>query len=255
MIHETAIISPSAKIADDVKIGPYSIIGDNVTIGQGSEIGPHVVIKGPTTIGKKNQIFQFSSIGEAPPDKKYKGENTELVIGDNNIIREYVTISRGTVQDKGKTVIGNDNLLMSYVHVAHDCVIHDHCIMANNASLAGHVEVMSHANLGGFVGVHQYCRIGSHSFCAGGSIIVQDVVPYTLVSGHPAQARGLNLVGLKRHGFSPDDILFLKRAYKMLYRAGLTVEEACSQILSEAKSAATETFTSFVQKSERGITR
>lgn len=256
MISNTAIIDNSAKIAENVTISHYAIIGPNVEIGEGSWIGPHAVVNGPTKIGRNNKIFQFASIGECPQDKKYNGEPTRLEIGDNNVFRECTTISRGTQLGGAVTRIGNDNLFMAYVHVAHDCDIGNHTVFSNNASLAGHVKVGDHANLGGFVGVHQYCNIGSHSFCAGGSIIVKDVLPFITVSGHPAQSFGLNAEGLKRRQFTPDDILCLKRAYKVLIRQGLPLEEAVQAVeamIPECKHI--QTMVDFIKMSSRGIIR
>lgn len=256
MISEHAIIDKSAKIADDVVISPFSIIGPEVEIGEGSWIGPHVVIKGYTKIGRNNKIYQFASIGEDPQDRKYRGEVTRLEIGDNNIFRECVTVSRGTSTGGGLTRIGSENLFMAYVHIAHDCSIGDNTTFSNNASLAGHVKVANFANLGGFVGVHQFCNIGAHCFCAGGSIIVKDVLPFTMVSGYPAQVYGLNVEGLKRRLFTAEEIVVLKRAYKVLYRQGMVVEDAIAkmeEMVAECKHI--QTLIDFIRKSERGIVR
>lgn len=255
MIDPRAIIEPGAKLAANVTVGPFSIIGPEVEIGEGTVIGPHVVLRGPMRMGKGNKVFQFSSLGEEPQDKKYQGEITTLEIGDNNIFREFTTVSRGTAQDKGITKIGNDNLFMAYVHVAHDCIVHNHTVFANNASLAGHVTVQDHVILGGFVGVHQFCVLGTHSFCAGGSIITKDVLPFTMVSGHPAQPHGLNLVGLKRRGFSAEVLLNLKQAYKLLYRSDLSLEDALLAIQQLPDSEAIQTLVTFLQSSVRSITR
>ncbi|MDX1525216.1 MAG: acyl-ACP--UDP-N-acetylglucosamine O-acyltransferase [Pseudidiomarina maritima] len=254
MIHSTAIVDKSAKLGANVEIGPYSIIGADVEIGDGTVIGPHVVVKGPTTLGKNNRIFQFSSVGEDCQDKKYAGEPTRLVIGDNNIIRECVTIHRGTVQDQGLTQIGDDNLLMAYVHVAHDCMVGDHVILANNTTLAGHVHVGDWAILGGFTGVHQFCHIGAHAFTAVNSVVVQDVPPYVMAQGHNAVPRTINSEGLKRRGFTSEQILNIKRAFKLLYRQGLTVTEAVSQ-MQELNAAELGPLIEFVQQSRRGIIR
>lgn len=226
MIHPTAIIDDGAKLGADVCVGAYSIIGPHVEIGEGTNIGSHVVINGPTMIGKNNRIYQFASIGEVPQDLKYKGEHTTLEMGDNNIIREFVTLNRGTVQGGGATKIGNRNLFMAYVHIAHDCIVGNQVIFANNASLAGHVIVDDFATISAFSMVRQFTRIGQYSFVAGASGVGKDVLPFTLVSGVPARARGLNLVGLKRRGFSAEQLLQLRRAYKAIYRQGLTTEEA-----------------------------
>ena len=256
MIADTAKIHATAKIGANVQIGDYSIIGEDVVIGDNSIIGPHVVIQGPTKIGKENHIFQFASIGEAPQDKKHQGEKTRLEIGDRNVFREFTTISRGTAQGGGLTKIGNDNLFMAYVHIAHDCVVDNFVTFSNNASLAGHVHVYDHANLGGFVGVHQFCSIGAYSFCAGGSIIVKDVMPYLMVSGHPAQEYGLNLVGLKRHDFSEETLLTLKRAYKIIFRQGLTLEHALQKLSEMVKECvAIEPMIEFAKGVKRGIVR
>ncbi len=212
MIHPTALIADTASVASDVEIGPYSVIGDDVVIGSGTEIGSHVVINGPTEIGSDNKIYQFASIGDDPQDKKYAGEPTRLVIGDRNTIREYCTISRGTVDDDGVTTIGDDNWIMAYVHIAHDCRVGNNTIMANNATLAGHVHVGDWVIFGGFTGVHQFCHIGAHAFLGMFSVISQDVPAYTMISGQPAGPKGINSEGLKRRGFTPDQILNIKKA-------------------------------------------
>jgi UDP-N-acetylglucosamine acyltransferase len=230
MIHSTAIIDPAAKLADDVQVGPWSIIGADVEIGAGSRIASHVVIKGPTVIGKNNQIFQFSSVGEDTPDLKYKGEATRLVIGDNNVIREGVTIHRGTIQDRAETTIGNNNLIMAYVHIGHDSVIGNHCILVNNVALAGHVHVGDWAILSGYTLVHQFCHIGAHSFSGMGTAIGKDVPAYVTVFGSPAEAKSINSEGLKRRGFTPEVITAIKRAYKIIYRQGLTVDDALQEL-------------------------
>lgn len=232
------------------------MIGPDVEIGQDTWIGPHVVIKGPTRIGKRNKIFQFSSIGEDPQDKKYRGEITQLEIGDDNVIREYVTIHRGTVQDHGLTRIGDGNLLMAYSHVAHDCVIGDQIIMANAASLAGHVCVESHAILGGFTLVHQFCRIGQHSFSGMGSVISRDIPPYVMVGGSPTKPRGVNTVGLERRGFDADSVLNVKRAFKILYKSRLKLEEAIESLSASAVDAPiVMPMVEFLRKSGRSIIR
>lgn len=256
MIHNTAIIHPGAHIGANVSIGAYSIIGEHVEIGDDTWVGPHVVINGRTRIGKGNRFFQFASIGEIPQDMKYAGEPTRLVIGDRNTFRECCTIHLGTVQDQGLTQIGNDNLIMAYVHVAHDCQLGDHIICANSVNLAGHVLVGDWAILGGFSGVHQFCRIGAHSFCAAGAIVLQDLPPYVTCAGSPAAPHGINAEGLKRRGFSSDAILAIKRAYKLLYRSGLSLDEARQQIAQGVASApALGIFSEFIQNSGRGILR
>lgn len=226
MIHETAIIDPSAIIADNVSIGAYSIIGANVEIGADCEIGPHVVINGPTKIGNRNKIYQFSSIGEDPQDKKYAGETTLLEIGDNNLIRESVTINRGTVQGGGITKIGSNNWIMAYVHIAHDCILGNDNIIANNTSLAGHVSIDDFVILGGFSLVSQFNKIGSYAFSAMGSVISRNIPPYVLVSGHMAKPIGVNVEGLRRRQFTDEQIKNIKQAYKLVYRSGLRIEEA-----------------------------
>ncbi len=256
MIHSTAIIDPKAELDSSVEIGAYSIIGPNVRIGSGTRVGSHVVIKGPTTIGKDNQIFQFSSLGEAPQDKKYNDEPTALEIGDGNTIREFCTFNRGTVQDKGVTRIGNDNWIMAYVHIAHDCQIGNHTIFANNSSLAGHVDVHDYAILGGFTLIHQFCKIGAHVITAVGSVVFKDIPPYVTAAGYDAKPHGINSEGLKRRGFSPAAITKIKRAYKALYRNGLSLEEA-KQLLAEQLKDCAELgiLLEFLNTSTRGIVR
>jgi UDP-N-acetylglucosamine acyltransferase len=229
-IHATAIVDPGAALAADVEIGPYSIIGPHVEIGPGCVVGPHAVIKGHTRIGANNRIFQFVSLGEIPQDKKYNNEPTRLEIGDGNVIREFCTFNCGTVQDGGVTRLGNDNWIMAYVHLAHDCQVGNHTILANNSQLAGHVTVGDYAILGGFTGVHQFCRIGAHAITGGSSLVLKDVPPYVTASGNPVQPYGINSEGLKRRGFSADTITGLKRAYKALYRSGDTLEQALAAL-------------------------
>jgi UDP-N-acetylglucosamine acyltransferase len=256
VISKLASIDPSAKIGNGVSIGPFAVIGANVEIGAGTFVGPHVVINGPTAIGKNNKFFQFSSIGEECQDKKYFGEITKLEIGDNNTFREGCTVHRGTEQGGGVTVIGSNNLFMVNTHVAHDCIIGNSVVFANGASVAGHVEVGDFANLGGFVGVHQFCKIGAYSFAAGGSIIIKDVIPYVLVSGHPAQIHGLNTVGLTRREFSSEVISTLKQAYKIVFRTSSTVNEAIEQLnvlVENCKEVAL--MRDFLTQSSRGIVR
>jgi len=255
VIHPTAIIDDSARIGNNVEIGPYTIVGANVEIGDNCVIGPHVVLRGPTVLGKNNRIFQFASVGEDCQDKKYNGEPTRLVIGDNNVIRECVTIHRGTVQDQGLTQIGNNNLLMAYVHVAHDCMVGDNVILANNTTLAGHVHVGDWAILGGFTGVHQFCHIGAHAFTAVNSVVVQDIPPYIMAQGHNAAPRTINAEGLKRRGFQPNQILNIKRAFKLLYRQGLTINEAVGKMRELDAETELSPLIDFVQNSQRGIIR
>jgi len=256
MIHQTAIVDPAARIGANVEIGPYSIIGPNVEIGDGTRVGPHVVIEGHTRIGRDNEIFQFCSIGAVPQDKKYDDEATRLEIGDRNTIREFCSFNVGTSQDAGVTRMGSDNWIMAYVHIAHDCQVGDRTIFANNATLAGHVHVGDWAILGGFTGVHQFVRVGAHAFCGVGTVLLQDLPPFVTVSGNPASPHGINSEGLKRRGFTADDIRVIKRAYKTLYREGLSLDEARSRIRESAESCEALTpFSEFISTSSRGIVR
>ncbi|HQT25631.1 MAG TPA: acyl-ACP--UDP-N-acetylglucosamine O-acyltransferase [Burkholderiales bacterium] len=256
MIHPTAIVASGAKIAGDVEIGAYSIIGPDVEIGAGTKIGPHAVIQGHTKIGRNNKIYQFVSLGEVPQDKKYAGEPTRLEIGDDNEIREFCTFNIGTVQDHGVTRIGNHNWIMAYVHLAHDCQVGSHTIFANNAQLAGHVRVEDHAILGGFTVVHQFCSIGAHSITAMGTILLQDIPPYVTASGNPAEPHGINSEGLKRRGFSAESILELKRAYKTLYKSGLSLNDARAEIAGKADGCPELLpLLEFLNVSSRGIIR
>jgi len=233
-IHPTAIVHPGARLGADVEVGAYALIGEHVEVGAGSSIGPHAVITGHTRIGAGNRIFQFVSLGEQPQDKKYAGEPTRLEIGDDNVVREFCTFNTGTVQDQGVTRIGNRNWIMAYVHIAHDCVVGNDTIFANNASLAGHAIIGDYAILGGFTGVHQFCRVGAHVITGIASVVRQDVPPYITVAGNPAAPHGLNAEGLKRRGFSADALSALKRAYRTLYKSGLTLAEAQAAIAAEA---------------------
>lgn len=256
MIHPSAIVHPDARIGNGVEIGPYSIIGADVEIGDDCHIGPHVVIEGNTRIGRENRIFQFCSIGAAPQDKKYDDEPTRLVIGDRNTIREYCSFNLGTSQDLGVTTVGDDNWIMAYVHVAHDCVVGNNTIFANNATLAGHVQVGDWAILGGFTGVHQFGRVGAHAFCGVGTVLTQDLPPYVTVSGNPAAPHGINSEGLKRRGFTAEDIAAIKRAYRTLYRSGLSLDDARARIAASAEaSEAVRLFSDFIADSGRGIVR
>jgi len=254
VIDKTAIIDPSAKIAKNVQIGPYSIIGADVEIGENTWIGPHVVIQGPTRIGRDNKIFQFSSVGEMPQDLKFKGEKTYLEIGDGNTIREFCTLHRGTGHDKSITKIGNHNLFMAYVHVAHDCEIGNHTIFSNNASLAGHVKVEDYVVLGGFSGVFQFCRVGAYSFISTNSVVIKDVPPFVKVSGYYAKPFGLNTVGLQRRGFAEETITELRRAYKVIYRNGNTVAKALEELQSLV-SPEIQRLVQFIEASNAGIVR
>ena len=255
-IHPTAIIGASAVLADDVEVGPYTIIGEHVQIGAGTRIGAHAVITGHTRIGAQNQIFHFVSLGEVPQDKKYAGEPTRLEIGDHNVIREFCTFNTGTVQQQGVTRIGSHNWIMAYVHIAHDCVIGDHTIFANNASLAGHVEIGDWAILGGFTGVHQFCKIGAHVMTGISSVVFKDIPPFIMAAGQPAAPHGLNSEGLKRRGFSADTLAALKRAYKTLYRDGNTLAEAQQKLQADAaEHAEIRQLLGFLANAERGIIR
>jgi len=256
MIHSTAIIDPSAVIADDVSIGPYTIIGANVELGSGCEIGPHVVINGPTKMGSGNKVFQFSSIGEEPQDKKYANEATLLEIGNNNLIRENVTINRGTVQGGGITKIGNDNWIMAYVHIAHDCIVGNENILANNASLAGHVIIDDYVILGGFTLVSQFNKMGSYSFSAMGSVISRNVPPYVLVSGHMAKPVGVNVEGLRRRQFSELQLKNVRQAYKTIYRSGLRIEDAELKLAEMVQDdAELDILIDYLKNQEGGIIR
>ncbi len=255
-IHETALVDPAAELADDVEVGPYSIVGPKVRIGAGSRIGPHVVLTGRTTIGRDNRIFQFASLGEEPQDKKYADEDTELIIGDGNTIRELCTFSRGTAQGGGKTVVGDDNWIMACVHIAHDCIVGSHTIMANNASLAGHVIVEDWAILGGYALIHQFCTIGAHSFTGFASHVNQSIPPYVTVAGEKARAKGINTEGLKRRGYTPEQIQQVRRAYKLLYRSGLRTEEAREQLAAmAAEHEEVQPMVDFLDSTEKSFIR
>jgi len=256
LIDQRAVIDPSANIADSASIGPFTVVGANVEIGPDCEIGPHVVINGPTIIGAGNKIHSFCSIGCDPQDKKYSGEPTHLVIGDNNTIFEYVTISRGTTQDRGVTTVGSDNWIMSYVHIAHDCLVGNNTILANNVTLAGHVDVGDHAILGGFTLVHQFCSVGEHSFSQMNSVVSKDVLPFLMIGGHMAKAHGLNNEGLKRRGYSVESRAALKQAYRLIFRSGLKLDEAKEKLLALAEEHSEVAIMSdFLAKSSRGIVR
>jgi len=256
MIHPTAIVDPKAEVADSATIGPWSFIGPEVVIGEETIIEPHVVIRGPTHIGARNHIYQFSSVGEATPDLKYQNEPTELYIGDDNIIRENVTIHRGTVQDQGFTRIGNRNLIMAYVHIGHDSVVGNNTILVNNAALAGHVIVGDWAILSGYTLVHQFCKIGAHSFSGMGTAIGKDVPAYMTVAGAPAEAKTINSEGLRRRGFEPHTLSELRRAYKIVYRQGLTLDAAIQRLETMvAETPQIELLIESLRASERGIVR
>jgi UDP-N-acetylglucosamine acyltransferase len=256
MIDSRAVVSPQAQIAADVEIGPFTVIGPDVVIGAGTWIGPHAVINGPTRIGTGNKIFQFASLGDAPQDKKYKGEPTLLEIGDRNVFRESVTVNRGTTHDRGVTLIGNDNLLMAYSHVAHDCRLGDQIVMANCATLGGHVEIGDWATLGGLSAVHQHTKVGAYCFIAHNAAVTRDVPPYVLAVGRPAVPHSVNAIGLQRRGFTPEQILNIRRAYRLLYRSGLKLKKALEEL---EKAAETQTeirpFVEFIKRSKRSIVR
>lgn len=255
-IHPTAIVSAEAELAVDVSVGPYAIIGPGVQIGPGTRVGPHTVIRGPTTVGRNNEIFQFASVGDDPQDKKYAGEPTRLEIGDGNTIREFTTINRGTVQDGGVTRIGNRNWIMAYVHIAHDCQVGDDNIFSNNATLAGHVHVGEHVICSGFAAIHQFCRIGSHSFLGGFAAVTRDVPPYVMAAGQPLAPHGINSEGLKRRGFSAEQIRNLKEAYRILYRDGLPLAEARTRLAALMESQTElRPLVEFIDSSERGLVR
>jgi UDP-N-acetylglucosamine acyltransferase len=256
VIDPRAVVSPRAELASDVTIGPYAVIGPHVVIGRRTTIGPHAVINGPTRIGEDNRIFQFASIGDAPQDKKYKGEPTRLEIGDRNVFREFCTVNRGTALDKGITTIGNDGLFMACSHVAHDCSIGDHVVFANCASLAGHVEIGAWVQLGGLCGIHQFCKIGAHAFVGGGAMVSRDVPPYVLITGNPARHHGVNSEGLRRRGFTPEQVSHIRHAYRILYRMELKLEEAQERLGALAREQPElELLVEFIGRSERSLTR
>lgn len=256
MIDPRAIIDPSAKLGEDVAVGPWTIIGPDVEIGDGTVVNSHVILKGPCVIGKNNKIYQFATVGEDTPDMKYQGEPTRLVIGDNNIIREGATIHRGTVQDRGETLIGNNNLIMSYAHIGHDCVIGNHVILINNASMAGHVTVGDWAFLSGFAMIHQHVLIGAHAFVGAAGFVNQDIPAYVMAAGHPAAPRTINKVGLQRRGFTTAQISAISKAYKILYRQGLKLEEALEKLDEMATTeSAIVPFIESIRASRRGLMR
>ena len=256
MIHPTAIIDPSAQLDASVEVGPYAVIGKQVKIGAGTWVGPHAVIDSWTEIGANNKVFQFASVGAPPQDLKYSGEETYLKIGDGNTIREFATVHRGTVEGGGLTTVGSGCLFMAYSHVAHDCIVHDHVILANSATLAGHVEIESNAILGGLVAVHQFTRIGCHTMLGGGALVNQDIPPYTVARGDRAKTVGLNQIGLKRRGFTDESIKSLKKAYRLYFRSGLHQEEALERIRQEVEACPeVDHFVTFIKNSQRGIAR
>jgi UDP-N-acetylglucosamine acyltransferase len=256
VIDSRAIVSPQANLAPDVTVGPFSIIGPDVTLGPGCVVGPHVVINGPTTIGKQNRFFQFASIGDAPQDKKYKGEPTRLVIGDRNVFRESATVNRGTTHDKGVTTIGNDNLFMAYSHVAHDCVLGNNLVFANGATLGGHVEIDDWVILGGLAAIHQFCKVGAHAFIAGGAIVTRDVPTYVMVAGNPAGPHTVNAEGLKRRGFTPAQVRNVRHAFRVLYRSDLLLADAVAKLKElGATQPEVAALVDFIGRSERSLVR
>ena len=255
-IHPTAVIAPDAVLADGVEVGPFSVIGPGVEIGRGTRVGPHVVVEGPTRIGAGNRIFQFASVGADPQDKKYRGEVSRLEIGDRNVIRECVTLHRGTAQDHGVTRIGDDNLFMAYAHVAHDCVIGNQCILANNATLGGHVHLGDWVIMGGLSAVHQFGRVGAHAFIANNAAVTRDVPPFVMAVGQPADAHSINAEGLKRRGFTPEQIRNIRAAFRVLYRSGLKLAEATAQLEALAKDQPELLpLVEFLPQASRGIVR
>lgn len=256
LIHPTAVISADASIGDDVRIGAYTVVGANVEIGSGCEIGSHCALKGPTTLGPNNRIYPFASIGDDPQDKKFAGEDTRLEIGSGNTIREYCTINRGTTQDEGVTTIGNDNWIMAYAHIAHDCLLGDNIIMANASTLGGHVSIGDYAMLSAFAAIHQFCRVGAHSFVGAYGGIGKDVPPYVLVFGTPPKPRGINSEGLQRRGFTSEQIRNLKEAYRLLYRSDSLVADAVVQLGERVdEQPELRILIEFIEKSERGLIR
>ena len=256
MIHSSAIIDPSARLAASVKVGPYCVIGAEVEIGEGTEIGPHVVIHGPTRIGRDNRFYQFSSIGDDPQDKKFNGESSVLQIGDRNVVREYCTFNRGTAHGGGITRIGDDNWIMAYVHVAHDCNLGSNLVLANGTTLAGHVHVGDYVALGAFTVIHQFCKLGAHCFSAMGTVVFKDVPPFVTIAGNSASPHGLNTEGLRRRGFSSETLQSLRRAYRTIYRQALTIEQVLARLQDDAQgSPEVLQMLEFIRGSTRGIVR
>jgi UDP-N-acetylglucosamine acyltransferase len=255
-IHPTAVIDPRAELAPDVEVGAFTVIGGGVKLDEGCVIGPHVVLTGSTRFGKRNRVFQFASIGEISQDKKYKGEPVTVTIGDDNTFREYVSVHAGTAQDRADTLIGNGNLILAYTHIAHDCVLGDGTIFSNTIQLAGHVHVGDYVVMGGMCAIHQFCRVGAYAMVGGGSMVVQDIPPYITVSGYPAHPVGVNSIGLKRNGFTDDQIMSIRRAYKVLYRNGLTLNEARERLRADAATTPVlKPFLEFLEHDGRGIVR
>lgn len=255
-IDPRAAVSAAAQLAPDVEVGPFAVIGPDVVIGAGCRIGPHAVVNGPTVMGEGNRVFQFASIGDDPQDMKYRGEPTRLIIGARNTFREYVSVNRGTVTGAGETRIGNDNLILAYSHVAHDCVLGDHIIMSNAVNLAGHVQVGDWAILSGYAGAHQFCRIGAHAFIANNTAVLQDIPPYVLAAGQPAEPRAVNVEGLKRRGFSEEQMRAIRNAFRVLYRSDLPLAEATAQVQEMAREQpALGILSDFLRGSTRGLAR
>jgi UDP-N-acetylglucosamine acyltransferase len=256
IIHPTASVAPDAELADGVEVGAYAVIGADVVIGAGTIVGPHAVVQGPTRIGAGNRIFQFASVGSAPQDKKYKGEPTRLEIGDRNVIRECVTLNRGTVQDEGVTAIGDDNLFMAYVHVAHDCRVGNQCVLANNATLGGHVYLGDWVIMGGFSGIHQFCKVGAHAFIANNAAVTRDVPPFVMAVGQPAAAHSVNAEGLKRRGFTSEQIRNIRNAFRVLYRSGLKLSDAAARLgVLADEQPELRAIVEFLPRSTRSIVR
>jgi UDP-N-acetylglucosamine acyltransferase len=256
IIHPTAQVAAEAELGEGVSVGAYAMIGPGVVIGPGTRIGPHAVVEGPTRLGADNQVFPFASVGSAPQDKKYKGEPTRLEVGDRNVIREYVTLNRGTTKDEGVTRIGDDNLFMAYAHVAHDCRVGSHCVLANNATLGGHVHLGDWVIMGGFSGVHQFCKVGAHAFIANNAAVTRDVPPYVMAVGQPAGAHSVNAEGLKRRGFTPEQIRNLRNAFRLLYRSGLKLADAAAQLAALAQEQPeVRAIVEFLPRSTRSIVR
>lgn len=255
-VHPTAIVAPGAKLHATVEVGPYAVIGPQVAIGAGTTVGPHAVIDGRTRLGERNKVFQFASVGAQPQDLKYAGEDSALEIGDENLIREFTTLHKGTTGGGGVTRIGNGNLFMAYAHVAHDCQVGNGCVFANAATLGGHVEIGDHVILGGLAAVHQFTRVGRHAFIAGGSMVVMDVPPFCTAQGDRAELAGINSIGLARHGFSEDQIGRVKEAYRILFRSKLPLEEAVERLRTElGDQSEIQTLLAFITTSQRGLTR
>ena len=255
-LHPTALVDPKAELAADVEVGAYSIVGPDVKIGAGTVLGPHVVVTGRTSLGERNRLFQFTSIGEIPQDRKYAGEPTTTTIGDDNVFREFTTVNAGTAQDRGDTRIGNGNLFLAYTHVAHDCVVDNWTTFSNNAQLAGHVHIGDWVVMGAYSGVHQFCRVGAHAMIAAGAIVLQDVPPFVTAAGYPATPRGINAEGLRRRGFTAEEILVVRRAYKTLYREGRVLDDAKATLVAASAAApALNALVDFLAVPGRGIVR